>query len=54
MYDADDRLVLCNSAYGKLLYPGLGMPVPGTPYEALVRNAVALGLVEDAKGIVAV
>jgi adenylate cyclase len=50
LYDADDRLVLCNSAYGKLLYPGLGMPVPGTPYETLVRNAVALGLVEDAKG----
>jgi len=50
LYDADDRLVLCNSAYGKLLYPGLGMPVPGTPYETLVRNAIALGLVEDAKG----
>src|SRR5262249_24109261 len=50
LYDADDRLVLCNSAYGKLLYPGLGMPAPGTPYETLVRNAVALGLVEDGKG----
>ena len=50
MYDAEDRLVLCNSAYGKLLYPGLGTPVQGTPYETLVRNAVALGLVEDAKG----
>jgi adenylate cyclase len=50
LYDADDRLVICNSAYGKLLYPGLGTPGPGTPYETLVRNAVALGLVEDAKG----
>ena len=50
LYDAEDRLVLCNSAYGKLLYPGLGTPVQGTPYETLVRNAVALGLVEDAKG----
>ena len=50
LYDADDRLVICNSAYGKLLYPGLGTPAPGTPYETLVRNAVALGLVEDAKG----
>ena len=50
LYDADDRLVICNSAYGELLYPGLGTPTPGTPYEALVRNAVALGLVEDAKG----
>ena len=34
LYDADDRLVLCNSAYGKLLYPGLGMKA-GHP----VRNA---------------
>jgi adenylate cyclase len=50
LYDADDRLVICNSAYGELLYPGLGRPTPGTPYESLVRNAVALGLVEDAKG----
>jgi adenylate cyclase len=50
LYGADDRLVVCNSAYGELLYPGLGTPTPGTPYESLVRNAVALGLVEDAKG----
>jgi len=50
LYDADDRLVICNTSYGELLYPGLGTPVPGTPYETLARNAVALGLVEDAKG----
>jgi adenylate cyclase len=50
LYDADDRLVICNSAYGTLLYPGLGTPAPGTPYETLVRNAASLGLVDDAKG----
>jgi PAS domain S-box-containing protein len=50
LYDAEDRLVVCNSAYGELLYPGLGTPVPGTPYEALIRNAALLGLIEDAKG----
>jgi adenylate cyclase len=50
LYDADDRLVICNSTYGELLFPGLGTPAPGTPFEALVRNTVALGLVEDAKG----
>ena len=50
MYDTDDRLVVCNSAYGELLYPGLGTPAPGTAYETQVRNAAALGLVEDAKG----
>src|SRR5262252_11237069 len=50
LYDADDRLVICNSAYGELLFPGLGTPTPGTPFEALARNSVALGLVEEAKG----
>jgi PAS domain S-box-containing protein len=50
LYDADDQLVICNSAYGELLYPGLGTPAPGTPFEALARNSVALGLVEEAKG----
>ena len=50
LYDTDDRLVVCNSAYGELLCPGLGTPAPGTAYETQVRNAAALGLVEDAKG----
>src|SRR6516225_51997 len=50
LYDADDRLVICNSAYRELLFPGLGTPTPGTPFEALARNSVALGLVEEAKG----
>jgi adenylate cyclase len=50
LYDADDRLIVCNRAYGELLYPGLGTPPPGTSYETLVRNAAEEGLVEDAKG----
>jgi adenylate cyclase len=50
LYDPEDRLVVCNSAYGELLYPGLGTPAPGTPYQVLIRNAATLGLVEDAKG----
>ncbi|ATU92258.1 PAS domain-containing protein [Phyllobacterium zundukense] len=50
LYDAEDRLIVCNSAYGELLYPGLGTPAPGTPYEMLIRNAAEQGLVEDAKG----
>jgi len=50
LYDAEDRLIVCNSAYGELLYPGLGPPAPGTPYEMLIRNAAEQGLVEDAKG----
>ena len=50
LYDAQDRLIVCNSAYGELLYPGLGTPAPGTPYEMVIRNAAEQGLVEDAKG----
>lgn len=50
LYDAQDRLVICNKVYGELLYPGFGTPTPGTPYEALISNAVKQGLVDDAKG----
>jgi PAS domain S-box-containing protein len=50
LYDADDRLVVCNSAYGELLYSGQRVPSAGTPYEALIRNAAEHGLVEEAKG----
>ncbi len=50
LYDAQDRLIICNNVYGELLYPGLGTPTPGTSYEALISNAVKRGLVEDAKG----
>jgi PAS domain S-box-containing protein len=50
LYDAEDRLVVCNKAYGELLYPGMGTPAPGTPYETLIRNAASRGLVEEAKG----
>ena len=39
LYDCGGRLIVCNSAYGELLYPGLGTPAPGTPYETLIRNA---------------
>ncbi len=50
LYDAEDKLIVCNKAYGDLLYPGMGTPAPGTPYETLIRNAAAQGLVQDAKG----
>jgi signal transduction histidine kinase/DNA-binding response OmpR family regulator len=51
LYDADDRLVLCNSTYRDLLYPGMGEAVtPGTPFSTIVRKAAELGLISDAKG----
>jgi hypothetical protein len=27
----EGHLIVCNTAYGELLYPGLGTPTPGTP-----------------------
>ncbi len=51
LYDAEDRLVLCNSRYREILYPGIAdAVVPGAQFETIVRKAVKQGLVEDAKG----
>jgi adenylate cyclase len=51
LYDRDDRLVLCNSRYRDLLYPGLAdVMEPGTPFETIIRRAAERGLVEDAVG----
>jgi adenylate cyclase len=50
LYDADDRLIVCNSNYSQLLWRGLPSPAPGTPYETIIRAAAERGLVEDAKG----
>jgi signal transduction histidine kinase/DNA-binding response OmpR family regulator/HAMP domain-containing protein len=51
LYDANDRLVLCNSRYEELLYPETDVPMtPGTPFETVIRRAAELGLIEEAKG----
>jgi adenylate cyclase len=51
LYDADDRLVLCNSRYRELLYPGIAdVMEPGTPFETIIRRAAERGLVASAKG----
>ena len=51
LFDADDRLLLCNDRYRNLLYPGMQqMVTPGTTFEEILRNAVELGLIHDAGG----
>ena len=51
LYDAEHRLVLCNSVYRDLLFPGLkDTIVPGTPFETIIRRAAEQGLVRDAEG----
>jgi class 3 adenylate cyclase/GAF domain-containing protein len=50
-YDAEDCLVLCNTRYRELLYPGEELPLePGTPFETIVRAAAERGLIAGAEG----
>ena len=45
LYDADDRLVVCNSRF-KEMYVGTGLEIkPGIPYETIVRKAAETGIV---------
>ena len=53
LYNTDDRLVLSNSCYRELLYPGIEAAMkPGTPFSTIVRTAAERGLIDDAKGCV--
>jgi PAS domain S-box-containing protein len=50
-YDGEDRLVICNSCYRDLLYPGLDIDLTvGTTFESIVRRAAEGGYVTDALG----
>ncbi|MGI9520376.1 MAG: PAS-domain containing protein, partial [Hyphomicrobiaceae bacterium] len=51
LYDSEDRLVICNSKYKSLLYPGIADEIsPGMTFEAIIRRAAERGYIEDAKG----
>lgn len=51
LYDAEDRLVLCNSRYRDDLYPGIAdVMIPGTPFETVVRTAAERGLIKGVEG----
>ena len=48
LFDAEDRLVLCNSHYLEL-YPGLAdVIVPGAPFPAIARAAAERRVIRDA------
>jgi PAS domain S-box-containing protein len=50
-YDGEDRLVICNSCYRDLLYPGLEMELTaGSTFESIIRYAAEHGYVADAQG----
>ena len=50
-YDADDRLVLCNTRYRRLLYPDRpDLVEPGAVFEAIVRQAAKEGYIRSEHG----
>ena len=48
LYDADDRLVICNSHYREMFSYGLDQVVPGMRFEQIVRSSVERGEIENA------
>jgi C4-dicarboxylate-specific signal transduction histidine kinase/ActR/RegA family two-component response regulator len=52
LYDADDRLVQCNSRYRQIMLPRdtEDYMLPGTPFETIARTAAERGVILDAKG----
>ena len=50
-YDGEDQLVICNSCYRDLLYPGMDIDLSvGTTFESIIRRAAERGYVKDAEG----
>jgi PAS domain S-box-containing protein len=50
-YDGEDRLVICNSCYRNLLYPGLEIDLSaGVTFESIIRRAAERGYIKDAEG----
>lgn len=51
LYDSEDRLVVYNERYLRLLYGELDADLkPGTKFESVIREAAAKGLIGDAAG----
>jgi adenylate cyclase len=50
LYDADDRLIVCNSRYKELFPTQKNVVVPGTPFETIVREPAEGGLILEARG----
>ena len=50
LYDADDKLIVCNSRYKNLFASHAEVMVPGTSFETILRTATKRGLIKDAEG----
>jgi signal transduction histidine kinase/CheY-like chemotaxis protein/HAMP domain-containing protein len=49
LYDADDRIAICNTHYKEMFSYGPETLMVGTPFQAIVENAVNNGLIADAQ-----
>jgi len=50
-YDGEDRLVICNSCYRNMLFPGLEIDLSiGTTFASIIRQSAERGYVKDAGG----
>jgi PAS domain S-box-containing protein len=50
-YDAEDRLVLCNSRYRDLFYAGVAIDLAaGMTFESIIRRSAERGYIKDAEG----
>lgn len=50
-YDPDDRLVICNSCFSEVLYPGFEAELAaGARFETFIQHAAERGYVKDAEG----
>jgi adenylate cyclase len=50
LYDAEDKLIVCNSRYRELFASHADVMVPGTTFETILRTATERGLITDAEG----
>lgn len=51
LYDSEDRLVLSNSQYRRIVYPGMeNRVIPGNRFEDIIRQAANEGMVKEAEG----
>lgn len=51
LYDADDKIIICNEPYKEILGPELGLYAqPGATFEHIMQKCLELDLDEDARG----
>jgi len=50
LYDAEDKLIVCNNRYKNLFASHADVMEPGTPFETIIRTAVERGLIDHGDG----